>query len=142
MTSKDHNKLLGIFFLIQGGLVAFAGVLIAIIYGGLGTMMLTSGRDSEAQTVGGIFIVAGVVVGLFVVVFSIFHLITGWKMYKEAPVGRILGIIASIISLTSFPLGTALGVYGLWFLFGDEGKRFYSGEAGSAGPPPPPNSWQ
>lgn len=141
MTSRDHNKLLGIFFLINGGLAAFAGVLVAVIYGGMGTLMFTSAREEEAQTVGGIFMALGVLIGIFVLVFSVFYLVTGWKIYKEAPIGRILGIIASVLSLMNFPLGTALGIYGLWFFFGDQGKAFYEGGQGGFSPPPP-NSWQ
>ncbi len=142
MTARDHNRLLGIFFLIQGGLAAFGAVIVAVIYGGMGTMLLTSAREHEAQTVGGIMMAAAVIAGFFVLVFSLFYLIAGWKVYKEAPAGRILGIIASILCLTSFPLGTALGVYGLWFLFGEMGKAFYEGDRFSSQVPPPPNSWQ
>jgi len=31
MTGKDHNKLLSIFHLIQGGLQAFGGIVVALI---------------------------------------------------------------------------------------------------------------
>lgn len=141
MTARDHNKLLGIFFLINGGLAAFAGILVAVIYGGMGTLMFTSAREEEAQTVGGIFMALGVLVGILVLTFSIFYLVTGWKICKEAQIGRVLGIIASVLSLMSVPLGTALGIYGLWFLLGDQGKALYEGGE-SAYAPPPPNSWQ
>jgi len=54
-----------------------------------------------------------------------------------------VGIIASIICLPGIPLGTALGVYGLWFFFGEQGKSYYeSGGMMASAPPPPPNSWQ
>ena len=62
MTARDHNKLLGIFFLVNGGLSAFGGVLFALMYGGIGTMLLTSAKEQEAQAVGGIFMVIGVLV--------------------------------------------------------------------------------
>lgn len=141
MTARDHNRLLGIFFLINGGLSALGGILFALIYGGMGTLMLTSVREREAQTVGGIFIVAAVVIAAFVFVFSVFYLVAGWKIYKEAQAGKILGIIASILCLMNFPLGTALGIYGIWFFFGDMGKAFYDGGMQS-NVPPPPNSWR
>jgi len=142
MTARDHNKLLGIFFLVNGGLSAFGAIVFALTYGGIGTMMLTSAKDQGAQTVGGVFMVVGAIVGIFILAFSVFYLITGWKVYKEAEVGRMLGIVASILSLWSFPLGTALGVYGLWFFFGDQGKAFYEGANFSERVPPPPNNWQ
>ena len=88
----------------------------------------------------------GVIVGIIMLLFAALDFLIGFKMLKEKAIGRTLGIIGSILSLFSFPLGTALGVYGLWFLFGDKGKEFYAlgGHDGQRlyAPPPPPNSWQ
>lgn len=143
MTARDHNKLLGIFFLIQGGLCLFAGILVTLIYGGMGAFILTSGRDSEAQTVGGVFLALGLVLGVVFLAFAGFVLLTGWKIYKEQQSGRTMGIIASVLSLLSFPLGTALGVYGLWFLLGDMGKNLYErGVMMTNNAPPTPKGWQ
>ena len=144
MTTKDHNKLLAIFFFIQGGMQVFIGVMLAVVYGGIGTVFLTSVPEKEAQMVGGVFILLSLVAGGLVLFFGAFYFLAGWKMQKEQASGRIFGIIASILCLPGIPLGTALGIYGLWFLFGDQGKNFYkSGNSiSSVKPPPPPNSWQ
>ncbi|MCB1022995.1 MAG: hypothetical protein KDB79_01300 [Acidobacteria bacterium] len=143
MTAKDHNRLLGIFFLIKGGLVALGGIMVAFIYGGIGTMMLSTARKDEEQMIGAVFVVAAIVATVAVIAFAVFYLFTGWKLYKEKSVGRVLCIVASCLSLLNVPLGTALGVYGLWFMFSDEGKAFYDqGNMMAPSPPPPPNSWQ
>lgn len=144
MTAKDHNKLLSIFFFVLGGIQLLAAIFIALMYGGMGTMFLATGRRGEEQMVGGIFLILSIVVGLIVLVFAGFFLLTGWNVLKERRAGRIMGIIASCLSLLSFPLGTALGVYGLWFFFGDAGKNFYAGISSGASEPrtPSPNSWQ
>lgn len=144
MTAKDHNKLLSIFFLIQGGLQLLGGVFVVLIYGVLGGAMMASARRDDEQLMGGIFLGLAVVVGVLMLLFSGLYLLCGFKMIKEQKIGRTLGIVGSILALFGFPLGTALGVYGLWFLFG-EGRNFYDGisNAGmSYTPPPPPNSWK
>jgi hypothetical protein len=145
MTAKDHNKLLSIFFFIQGGLTLIGGVFIVVIYGILGGAMLTTSRRDDEQFMGGIFLVLAVVIGAIMLLFSVFYLLGGYKMLKEQKAGRLIGIIGSCLSLLSFPLGTALGVYGLWFLLGDLGRGLYE-QIGNQGrqnsPPPPPNSWQ
>jgi asparagine N-glycosylation enzyme membrane subunit Stt3 len=91
------------------------------------------------------FLVLAVVVGAIMLLFAAFYLVGGYKMLKEQRSGRVFGMIGSILSLFSFPLGTALGIYGLWFLLGDLGRGLYDGIAGQGmrySPPPPPNSWQ
>ncbi len=37
------------------------------------------------------------------------------------------GIIAACVEALSFPFGTALCVYTLWFLFGQQGQNFHRG---------------
>ena len=145
MTGKDHNKLLGIFHLIQGGLQAFGGIIVALVYGGLGIAMRQSARSSEEQMMGTIFIVMAFVVAPIILLFAAINLTAGYKMLKEKAGARNWGIAASSVSLLSIPLGTALGIYGLWFLLGDEGKQFYLGgdrQQNMFNPPPPPQNWQ
>lgn len=144
MTAKEHNKLLGIFLMAHGGLQTLGIAIVALIYGGLGTAMLAGARRDEEQIMGVVFI--GMIVFLVVLgaIFVVPQLLGGWKILKEAPSARTWGIVASIISLLSFPLGTAAGVYGLWFLFGEEGKGFYlgGGRQQQMFNQPPPNNWQ
>ncbi len=147
MTARDHNNLLGIFFMIQGGIVAFVGVLMALLYLGIGGFVMSNAHRQDDQVAGGIMMGVGVVVGIILIGMASVEIFTGIKIRRVSPTGRIMGIIFSILALFSFPLGTALGIYGLWFLLGDMGKGLYLG--GSAAPvgsfnppnPPPPNSW-
>jgi heme A synthase len=143
MTAKEHNKLLAIFFLINGGLQALGGIVVTLIYGGIGAAFMTNARRSEDQMLGGFFLIFAIVAALIVFVFAGIAFFAGWKLLKQKSGARTWGIIASCVALLGFPLGTALGIYGLWFLFGEGGKQFYSG-ANSLGnyPPPPLNQWQ
>jgi hypothetical protein len=143
MTARDHNKLLSIFFFIQGGLILLAGIFIVLAYGIMGGAMAATSSRGDEQLVGGIFVVVSVVIGVIMLLFAGLYLFAGLKIRKEQKIGRTLGIIGSILALFSFPLGTALGVYGLWFLFGDGRALYEGGQAGANyTPPPPPNSWQ
>ena len=144
MTAKEHNKIVGILLMAHGGLQALVMIFLGLVYGGLGAMFLVAGKKDE-KFVGLVFIVMIFVIGFVFLLFIIPQIWGGWKMIKEKPGAKTWGIVGSIISLLNFPLGTAVGVYGLWFLFGEMGKSFYSGLTGSGSssmPPPPPQGWQ
>lgn len=149
MTAKEQNKLAGIFLMVHGAIQAVVVLIIGLVYGGLGVAMFASARRQEDQFAGMVFIVVMLFVVLFSMLFVIPQLVGGWKLLKERPNARTWGIIGSIISCLSFPLGTAAGVFGLVFLFGEQGKAFYLGTSPqpSYHPPqspqaPAPNSWQ
>lgn len=143
MTAKDHNKLLGIFLLIHGGLQAFGGLMVFLIYGGLGVSFMGMARRSSEQAMGGIFLAVGVVAGIFVLALASVFLLSGWKIFKEKVGARTWGIVGSCLALLGFPLGTALGIYGLWFLTSDAGKEYYAGgHQMNYSAAPPPHNWQ
>jgi len=95
MTEREHLKLLAGFFFISGLLYAFSW----IVTGGL--------RGNN------------LLLGLF----AGFYMVTGWKMQNQKQGAGTFGIIASFLSLFSVPLGTALGIYGLWFFIQRQGKH-------------------
>lgn len=147
MTAKEHNRLVGIFLMAHGGLQALVMIFICLIYGGIGIAMLLGGRQGEQQIVGLVFIGMILLIAFIAAIFVGPQIIGGYKLWREKANARTWGIAGSIVSCLSFPIGTAAGVYGLWFLFGEEGKRFYLGgyQQNAFQPPPqppPPNSWQ
>lgn len=147
MTAKEHNRLVGIFLMAHGGLQGAIMLLMCIIYAVIGSAMVVGGRRGEEQMVGAVFIGVILLIAAISLFFVVPQIIGGYKLWKEKPNARTWGIVGSIISCLSFPIGTAAGVYGLWFLFGEEGKRFYLGGANqpmfqSPPEPPQPNSWQ
>ena len=146
MTPQEHNRLISILFHVQGGLQVLAGLILIVVYIGMGGVFMAAAERQEEQFVGGIFIVLGIVIALIVFAFAALDFFAAFKIGKVKPIGRTLGIVIAILSLFSFPLGTALGAYALWFFFGDQGKALYNidgtGSRYNYSPPPPPNSWQ
>ncbi|MDH3531226.1 MAG: hypothetical protein OEQ28_16830, partial [Acidobacteriota bacterium] len=102
-----------------------------------------AGKEPEAAAVAGFMVVVGIVVVVLTFAIAGFMIFTARKLQTMAESARTLGIVASALCLLNMPLGTALGIYGLWFLAGERGRELYltGGGAGQL-PPPPPNSWQ
>ena len=48
----------------------------------------------------------------------VFYSVTVAGLYLRTPWGRVLGIIACVIALVNFPIGTLVGIFGLYALFG------------------------
>ena len=146
MTPKEHNRLAGIFLLAHGAFQGFVLLIIGLVYGLLGIGLVAASPDREGAAVGGFFLVAIVFVALIGALFVVPQILGGLKLLRETPSARNWGIVGSVIACLSFPLGTAAGVYGLWFLFGDLGRSFYLdrgiGNMMIDQPPPPPNSWR
>jgi amino acid transporter len=143
MTAQEHNKLVAVLHLVNGGLGLFGLLVVGLfVFLGFGAAIIGARRAEDAAAFGVIGVVALVVL-IVCAVFVIPSLIAGYGMLKRKPWARTAGIIAALLDLMSFPLGTALGVYSLWFLFGEEGNRFYMNcQRDQTYTPPPPQSWQ
>jgi hypothetical protein len=134
MKPQDHNKIIAIGFGVLAAIFGFTfGLLMLLSLGVFLGMGLTSGDRTQA----GIGIAGGIFAVIFYLVLgAVFVLPTamaGWKAFKRRPGTRVWGTIAAILVIGIAPLGTALGVYALWFFFSAEGKEFYSAAKDEAG---------
>ncbi len=110
--------------MIMGGLTALAALIVLIVMGGASKLLALSGvSDQDAATAVPIVAVVGICVAVFLLVLAAPVIIGGWGLLNFRPWSRMLMIVLSVLHLIHIPLGTALGVYGLWVLFSDEGRR-------------------
>ena len=134
MTGADHNKILAIGFGAFAAIFFFTFLLLLIVTTGVFVALgITMANESGDSTQAGIGILGGVFTVIFYGVLGIICVLppamAAWTMLKRRKRARLYGIISSIVVVPIFPLGTVLGIYGLWFFFSAEGKRFYSNYA-------------
>ncbi len=98
---RDHIRILGTLFVAWG---------IAQVVAGLGVMNAMRQQTWAPQTASPwlFWAVMALLVAAFVWV--------GIRLRKHAPGIRPFAIGLSVLALFSFPVGTALGAYGLWVL--------------------------
>lgn len=149
MTANDKARLLGLFFWLYTGLNLLIVVAIAVVYlaifGAVFSSVPQNPGDPPPEMIMAILAVAFVFALVFTVLFSVPKIVAGYGLRKNKPWARIWAIVGSIMACMSFPIGTAIGVFGLVFLFSDEGKLYFEQRAmaGQSGPSEPtPNSWQ
>ena len=131
MGTADHNKVLAFGFGAFSLIFGFTFLLLMLtslgVFLGLG---LTSGNASGNNTELGIGILGGAFAVLFYSVLGLIFVVpTGvacLKMLRGKRHARIWGILAAIAVVAILPFGTALAIYGFWFLFSTEGKQFYA----------------
>lgn len=152
MSSEEKSRLLGLFFWLFTALnvvlVLAIGIIYVSLFGVIFSQTPQKAGDPPPELIIGILAAVFFVALIFTVLFSIPKVIAGYGLRKHKPWARIWAIIASIMCCLSFPIGTAIGVFGLVFLFSDEGKAYFENcqiaqvGAGANMPPPPPNAWQ
>lgn len=112
---RKHIEILAYLNIVWGVLTVFGGLIVAFFVAGSG---LISGDDTAMWVTS----LVGGGIGFFIAAMGGVSILAGWGLLKRQEWARILIIVLSILSLPGFPIGTALGVYGLWVMFNDEVK--------------------
>jgi len=129
MTGADHNKILAIGFAAFAAILFFTFLLLAFVSVGVFVALgITFANESGNSNQAGVGILGAILTVIFYgglgLICVVPPAIASWKMLKRRPRARIWGIIAAIVLLPIIPLGTMLGVYGLWFFLGEQGRNY------------------
>ncbi|HTQ54291.1 MAG TPA: hypothetical protein VMI94_07505 [Bryobacteraceae bacterium] len=122
---ESHIKALGFLHIAFGSLGLLAAVGLLVLFGGIAGLVgaTTDAADSHISVpiLGGI----GAFLFFFLAAISLPGLIAGIGLLQFQPWARILTIVLSVLDLIHVPLGTALGVYGLWVLLSQDGEKLF-----------------
>jgi hypothetical protein len=119
----QHVKILGILHIVFGALGVFAAIVVLAVFGGISAFVNMSDRSSDlpAPILG---IIGGFVVVLLLVL-SLPGLIIGVGLLQFRSWARVAAIVLSALDLLQVPIGTALGIYGLWVLLNRETEQMF-----------------
>lgn len=121
-------KALGILWFVYAGLTLLGGIvglafMKAFFFGGFGPWMHPWTHGGPSPT----WFFPALMPFLWVLVAgrAVLAVVAGWGLLEHAQWGRIVAIIAAILSLLKFPFGTALGIFTLIVLLGYTNSRLY-----------------
>ena len=121
---ERHVTIVAILTTIWGALAMLVGVSSLLL--AVGPVAILSGPQGE-----GVGFAAGFMAGLFLLT-GLFALLWGgahvWAatlIRRRQPLGRLLGLGLAVVNLLILPFGTAYGIYVLWVLLTDEGRRLF-----------------
>jgi hypothetical protein len=123
---ETHVKVLAVIHLAVGGLMLCGALFLGLGSGVAAGIVGASANPDDAAIAIPILGIAGTALAFFLAMFAIPSLITGYGLLNYKPWSRIVGIILSAISLINIPVGTVIGVYGLWVLLNKDTERLFS----------------
>jgi hypothetical protein len=132
-TVTTHIKVLGVLYVLLSVFGLLAALFMALAFGTASGIVGVNADPHDAAIALPIIGLAGTALVTFLVAVSLPGLIAGVGILKMRPWGRILGIVVAIVNLIHVPIGTAVGIYGLWVLLNGDTERQFA-----AGAPPQP----
>ena len=126
---QDHVKVLAWLHIVFGVLGALAAIIILGIAVFGGSMVRMLAQDPEALLVAPIVWIAGTVLSAIIMLCAVPGLVAGISLLELRPWARVVAIVISALHLFNIPVGTALGIYGLWVLLNPETEEMFRSAA-------------
>jgi hypothetical protein len=125
---ETHVKVVAVLFIVMGALNLIA----ALFFGlgiGIAEMALGMSDDADARAAMPIVGIAGTGLVIFLLALGIPPVITAIGLLRRREWARIAGIVISALLIFHLPIGTAVGIYGLWALLNGETARLMGEES-------------
>ncbi len=119
---QTHVTILAWINIAFSALVAFIGVFAFFFLSGIGL----AADDPDAARILSFVGFAG---AAFLIILALPGFLAGFGLFKQRRWGRFLAIVVAVIDLFEIPIGTAIGIYGLWVLTDDEAGSYFTKQA-------------
>src|SRR6266446_5211519 len=108
MTVEQHAKTLSIAHLVYATIIAITASVV-------GWVLSDQGAALPATSALLLLVLTFAVMGPF--------LLTSYGVFFDLQWARASALVSVIFSILSFPLGTTLAIYTLWYFFSDKGRK-------------------
>ena len=117
-------RLLGILVGLWGGLAMLIGVSMLLLAAGSWAEFRQS-LGTAVELAAGLTTLVFAGIGAFALLWGGTHVWAATLLSRRRPLGRVLTLALAVANLLVLPFGTALGVYALWILLPDQGRRLF-----------------
>jgi hypothetical protein len=121
---ETHVKVLAVLFIVFGVCGALVGLGIMLLLGAIGAAGAVA--DPDAWMALPILGLTGTALAAFLLALSLPGIVAGYGLLKYRPWARILTIVLSALNVMNFPIGTIIGIYGLWVTLSEDGARLFA----------------
>lgn len=123
---SSHIRTLAILHIAFAVVAMLGGLLALALFGGLATFVGFAAGGADAGIGSAVLGIVGGAIFFFTFVLALPGLIVGIGLLNFRPWARVGGIILSALELLNVPIGTALGLYGLWVLLKPESEALFA----------------
>ncbi len=134
---QTHVKVVAVLYIVMGALNLLGAMFFVFAFSIAGIAAGMSG-DPDAAMAMPIIGITGTALVVFLLLLSIPPIVVGIGLMRHREWARIAGIVIAALLIFHFPIGTAVGVYGLWTLLNGETARLMGEGAPAAMPGGPP----
>ena len=126
-----HVDLLGMLFIIWGLLTTLVGVSTLALGVGAVALITSANRSEGGQFAAGLTAAVFTTLAIIAIIWGAAHVAVGVPLRRRRPWSRMAALMLGSIDLLLLPYGTALGLYGLWVLLHEDGKKLFISDLGS-----------
>lgn len=114
--------ILGLLYLVWGGLFLLAGAIVLALTLGAIALMRYAAAGEVNEFAAGLTAATFGTLAVMTLAWGAVHASTGAALRRHRPWSRTLALLFGVLDLALLPFGTALGIYTLWVLLNDEAR--------------------
>jgi hypothetical protein len=123
-------EFLGVLFIVWGLLTTLIGLSTLALGIGAVAIITSAGRGgASGQVAASVTAAIFTLLAIIAILWGAAHIVVGFPLRRRRPWGRIMALILGSVDLVLLPYGTALGIYALWILLNERGKRLFLPDA-------------
>jgi len=121
----SHLDFLGVLFIIWGILTLLVGLSTLALSVGAVAIITSVNHGQGGQLAAGLTAAAFTALAVIAIVWGVAHIAVGAPLRQHRQSARLIALVLGAIDLLLLPYGTALGVYTLWVLLNEKGKKLF-----------------
>lgn len=122
----SHVDFIGLLFIVWGLLTTLVGLSTLALGVGAVALIASGTPGGGGQMAAGLTAFAFGALAVIAMLWGIAHVVVGMPLRRRKPWARLAALMLGSIDLVLLPYGTALGVYALWVLLNERGKRLFA----------------
>jgi len=122
---SSHVNFVGVLFIVWGLLTAVVGLSTLALGIGAVTLITSGGHDGSRRLAAGLTAAVFTTLALIAILWGAAHVAVGVPLRRRTPRARLVALMLGSVDLLLLPYGTALGIYALWVLLNEGGKKMF-----------------